>query len=229
MLPAPYRSPWRLLGQDLRAVLADLGLSLRRLLRLNRQGELPLPPFWPRQLAPLFWPLLLALALALGVGVAAWLGQRQPQSVLPSSAVLPSLDLGSDELASATEATDKAALPKTAIPETALPETALPEIAVAEPAPAGSPLPLPPESAGGLDLLAVVAAPAGSSLLRLQLKPGFEDLAAAEQQRQADLWLQWAQDLGYEHLELRDRSDRLLAREVLVGNGMILLSSMHHP
>ncbi|MFO7630013.1 MAG: hypothetical protein R6W06_10975 [Prochlorococcaceae cyanobacterium] len=239
MLPAPYRSPWRLLGQDLRAVLADLGLRLRRLLRLNRQGDLPLPPFWPRQLAALFWPLLLATALAvvvaLGVVVAAWLGQRQPQALPPSPAALPSPELGSVELAPATEESERAtylepsgpeaSVPGLSGPERPVPDPSFPEPAVSESTVAPPPIPLPSPPAGGQGLVAAVAAPAGRSLLRLQLKPGFAALAAAEQQRQADLWLQWAQDLGYEHLELRDRSDRLLAREVLVGNGMILLRS----
>lgn len=62
-LPAPYRSPWRWLAEALEAVLAAVALKLRELWRRNRQGSLPLPGFWPRSLAALFWPLLLGLAL----------------------------------------------------------------------------------------------------------------------------------------------------------------------
>ena len=64
-LPAPYVSPWRELGRNLRAALADLRLRLQRLWRRNREGDLPVPDAWPQDLAPWFWPLLLALSLVL--------------------------------------------------------------------------------------------------------------------------------------------------------------------
>ena len=64
-LPAPYRNPWNALAEALRAVAADRRLALLRLWRRNREGELSHPGFWPRDLAPLFWPLLLALVIAL--------------------------------------------------------------------------------------------------------------------------------------------------------------------
>lgn len=62
-LPAAYRSPFRALGDDLRAVLATIRLGGQQLWRRNRQGDLPLPSFWPSRLGALFWPLLLAMAL----------------------------------------------------------------------------------------------------------------------------------------------------------------------
>ena len=64
-LPAPYVSPWRELGRNLRAALADLRLRLLELWRRNREGDLPRPGAWPQDLAPLFWPLLLLLAFVL--------------------------------------------------------------------------------------------------------------------------------------------------------------------
>ena len=67
-LPAPYTNPWQLLGRDLAAVMAATGLKLRELWRLNGEGELPRPRFWPGPLAAAFWPLLLALVLVLGFG-----------------------------------------------------------------------------------------------------------------------------------------------------------------
>jgi hypothetical protein len=70
-LPAPYVNPWRLLGRDLRAVLASLALKGRELWRRNLAGDLPRPRFWPRQAAPLFWPLVLG-------GVAAGTGPGAP-------------------------------------------------------------------------------------------------------------------------------------------------------
>ncbi|MFM7674826.1 MAG: hypothetical protein ACKO5F_04410 [Synechococcus sp.] len=64
-LPAPYESPWHLLGRDLRALAASGRLKILELRRRNASGDLPLPAAWPRPLAPLFWPLVLAGALAL--------------------------------------------------------------------------------------------------------------------------------------------------------------------
>lgn len=63
-LPAPYRSPWGALLEDLRAVLASLRLELWQLWRRNRQGLLPLPAVWPKGLAAWFWPGLLLVTLA---------------------------------------------------------------------------------------------------------------------------------------------------------------------
>ena len=58
-LPAPYRNPWRSLADDLRAVVADVRLRLQEVWRRNGEGSLWLPNAWPRDLAPLFWPLVL--------------------------------------------------------------------------------------------------------------------------------------------------------------------------
>ena len=69
-LPAPYQSPWEALREDIPAAVADLRLRLQELWRRNREGDLSTPGFWPTDLAPLFWPVLLALTLivvALGV------------------------------------------------------------------------------------------------------------------------------------------------------------------
>ena len=63
-LPAPYNSPWKALGQDLRAVSADLRLRGQEIWRRNREGDLSVPAFWPEQLAALFWPVLLGFSLA---------------------------------------------------------------------------------------------------------------------------------------------------------------------
>ena len=63
-LPAPYNSPWKALGQDLRAVIADLRLRSQELWRRNREGDLSVPAFWPEPFAALFWPVLLGFGLA---------------------------------------------------------------------------------------------------------------------------------------------------------------------
>ena len=61
------------------------------------------------------------------------------------------------------------------------------------------------------------------SLLILQVRPAFPALSPQEQRRRAELWQQWALELGYDHLELRDSRAGLIARDALVGEGMIVL------
>ncbi len=51
----------------------------------------------------------------------------------------------------------------------------------------------------------------------------------AAQQRYAEQWQLWAADLGYDHLELRDSRSGLLARDALVGAGMIVLNESSSP
>ena len=63
-LPAPYNSPWKALGQDLRAASADLRLRSQEIWRRNREGDLSVPAFWPEQLAALFWPVLLGFSIS---------------------------------------------------------------------------------------------------------------------------------------------------------------------
>ena len=63
-LPAPYNNPWKALGQDLKAVSADLRLRVQEIWRRNREGDLSVPAFWPEQWAALFWPVLLGFSLA---------------------------------------------------------------------------------------------------------------------------------------------------------------------
>ena len=63
-LPAPYNSPWKALGQDLKAVSADVRLRSQEIWRRNREGDLSVPAFWPEQWAALFWPALLGFSLA---------------------------------------------------------------------------------------------------------------------------------------------------------------------
>lgn len=92
-LPAPYEDPWRRLLRDLEAAWAASGLKLRELARLNGEGQLARPGFWPPRLAALFWPLLLALALAallaIGWAVARAVGSGAKPALLPPQAVRP--------------------------------------------------------------------------------------------------------------------------------------------
>ncbi len=86
-LPALYTSPWSALGRDLIAVLASLRLKAQELWRRNRQADLIVPGFWPRALAPLFWPLLLLLALLGLTGVVMGLRALGPRAVPPAAPV----------------------------------------------------------------------------------------------------------------------------------------------
>ena len=95
-LPAPYEDPWRRLANDLVAVVSAAGLKVRELWRLNGEGNLATPAFWPRSLAPQFWPLLLALGLALLVGLGLWLPGAASSLAGPGSASQPAGALQAD-------------------------------------------------------------------------------------------------------------------------------------
>ena len=100
-LPAPYQAPWVRLVADLRDLLASLQLKVWELWRRNAQGDLWRPSFWPQALAPLVWPLLLGLGLALPVLVVRALphgsGNPEPRnvSVAPPVAAEPPASLPS--------------------------------------------------------------------------------------------------------------------------------------
>lgn len=92
-LPALYRNPWRSLADDLRAVVADLCLRLQEVWRRNGEGSLWLPNAWPRDLAPLFWPVVLGsvvlVLVATGVKVTTLLSSASAgQSLAPEPLAL---------------------------------------------------------------------------------------------------------------------------------------------
>ena len=65
---------------------ADLRLRGQELWRRNREGELSVPGFWPRDLAPSFWPLLLVLLLLLPLaGIRFWQDHARPARVRSQS------------------------------------------------------------------------------------------------------------------------------------------------
>ena len=283
-LPAPYRNPWRSLAEAMSAVAADSRLRLQELWRRNGEGDLRRPGWWPRDLAPLFWPLLLAAALALlsaGFSLALpRIQQLRAPAPSPSAASEPRsespADNGTDrnesdrngpvtdrpseqpeasgvaqpERASAPEAENttverpgerRPASEATRRPQPrsesrsaldAQPGSERVPDAVSEPV-----LEPEPESAQLDPLVELLERPGSDGLLRaaegqpqrgtlqLQVRPAFKRLQRAEKQRHAELWQAWAQELGYDHLELRDGLGALLARDALVGSGMIVLSS----
>ncbi len=244
-LPAAYQNPWGLLGRDLQAVVADLGLQLRALWRRNRQGELSVPGFWPGPLQALFWPLLLALLLALP-----WIGWRLlPHRPGPSEPGLtkqaPAPGIRGPERPGQRPpaAVERPRAPEPRISSSADgSQTVDPEpgaaagdsTGVAGPAPAIPLEPPPPQLA--LDPLMEMLAEADPqqlivsahpepalSLLRLTLASAYGDLSPASRLDWANHWSEQARNLGYERFELVDGQQRLLGREALVGSGMILL------
>ncbi len=98
-LPAPYQDPSSRLGEDLRAVVASLQLRLQELWRRNWQGDLARPGFWPRDLAPLYWPLLLSCGLILMILLPWQLARLLPHRPTPpprvSSFTADSIESGS--------------------------------------------------------------------------------------------------------------------------------------
>ena len=197
-------------------MVADTGLRLRESLRRNGEGSLWRPRWWPVDLAPLFWPLLLALALAALMALGVWLPRLRPATTEPTTP--------------AAEPPAASVLPEPApqpAPEPALEPATDAESLEAEPLepPPPDPLVLLLQRPGADGLIRRAVGDADASSLSLQLAPAFPALAAKEQQRRAELWQQWARDLGYDHLELRDSRAGLLGRDALVGDGMILFSS----
>lgn len=242
-LPAPYASPWGRLGQALRAVLASLRLKLRELWRRNGEGDLSVPGFWPRGLAPLFWPLLLAALLALLLALAgqAWRGlshrAARPAAgpaaplVAPATPAPPGISApaASSPGGSSPVALTPASSPPTAITppplSKAAPMPSAPPPADAEPPPA---LELDPLLAllaedDPQHLIASAHPEPAQGLLVLTMAPTYAALAPAGRGRWAERWQERARGLGYERLELVDGQGRLLARGALVGSGMILL------
>ncbi|MFM8674301.1 MAG: hypothetical protein ACKOCA_04605 [Vulcanococcus sp.] len=121
-------------------------------------------------------------------------------------------------------ALERAADPQAATSQAAEPPEETPELESPAPPPP-DPLVLLLQRPGADGLIRSAVGDVEASSLSLQLAPAFPALAPREQQRRATLWLGWARDLGYDHLELRDSRAGLLARDALVGDGMILFSS----
>jgi hypothetical protein len=225
-LPAEYVDPWRLLGRDLRAVLASLRLRVWELGRRNRGGELWRPPFWPTSLAPLFWPLALALlliALLAGVGALRGAPPAVEASARETPAVVEAPGPPIEALPPGGNREDSPADPALESPVASPP---LPPPA-AEPAPAAEPPPPDPllsalGETGASSLLEAARAEPARSLLVLTATPAYSALPPAERQGRAEGWWRQGQELGYERLELRDGRGRLLARSALVGGGLLL-------
>ena len=244
-LPAPYQSPWEALRQDLPAAAADLRLRLQELWRRNREGDLSTPGFWPQELAPLFWPVvLIALLLVLGLGVVQLRG---------------AMNVAEDDSAPVVERIRTTPLPEarplTAEPQSLqdsadAPATSLQQepLAPAQPEPVASPpLQLDPpvlQVDPLLNLLAEVDAGGAGSAGLLQsarpvpaenaavlvVDPGrWSALSQPRRLERAESWWRTLQDQGYDTITLEDVDQHLLARPARVGGGMIMFDPLPSP
>ena len=229
-LPAPYVSPWKELSRNLRALLADLRLRVQELWRRNREGDLSVPGFWPADLAPLFWPLLLAVSLALLVSAGVQLTTWNRSST-------PSLETASREDGS-----------QKALGEPTRPDLPTPirELPAPEPLPLEEPedpvvieepeAPVSLELDPLLDLFLDGSSPSGvldaaqpapaENRLVLRLAEPWWTLSDDQRVQLAQHWLERSRGLGYSELELVNDEGRLLARTARVGDGMILFNNV---
>lgn len=241
-LPVPYENPWGLLARDCLAVAASLRLQARELWRRNRQGDLRRPSFWPNDLAPLFWPLALALALGLltflvvggakliapgpsGVGISTDVGA--PDGVAPAAEVSPAT-LESATLESTTldpEPLEPAPLAVAAAEPTPLQR--LPEESPAAESPGPDPLEAAMAQVDPGHWIRAIDPDPQRGTLQLVLAAPFTALPEAQQLQQAESWQTQAQALGFDRLELTDRQGRPIGRQARVGSGMILLTPQH--
>ena len=240
-LPAPYNSPWKALGQDLRAVSADLRLRSQELWRRNREGDLSVPAFWPEPFAALFWPVLLGFGLAVLI-----LGGIQLRQALQGQSPPAAPEV---ERVRTTPFPEARPLPITTIGASDLNNQGLAqELTDSDQPPALSDLERAPASAEtDADLLRfdplleLLAEESGTdsgqgSALIVSAKPQPErnavilqiDAAAWMQQspdqRQhlAETWWTRLEDQGYADLRLVNEQQDLLARPARIGGGMIV-------
>ena len=224
-LPAPYVSPWSEFARNLRALLADLQLRAQELWRRNREGDLSVPGFWPRNLASIFWPLVVVLLVAVPVA-----GLRWWQSAHPPVA----------ESKPAAVAIDQR------VPVAVLPEAVFPEpLITPQPEPAFAPEPTlfdvedPPLPVLDLnplmDLFLDGSAPEGllasatpqpaQNRLVLQVTEAWISLVPSARTSISEDWQRRSLDLGYTSLQLVDGEENLLARSARIGSGMIVFDS----
>ncbi len=227
--PAPYEEPWGRLGENLRAVAASTGLKLRELWRRNREGDLSVPGFWPVSLASLFWPLLLALSLALVFGLILRLapGQQPPsashlqqpvQQPVQQHVQEPVQQAGQQRVVHSLQPPNQPSFPPSFPPQ------------------------LPPKPLLELDpLLALLAEDDPQACiasarpdpqarrLDLEMAGAYQVLLPERRQQLADHWLHRSHELGYDQLRLLDGSGTVLGQAARVGSGMVLLELSPEP
>ena len=233
-LPAPYQSPWESLRRDVPAAFADVRLRARELWRRNWEGDLSSPGFRPQDLAPLFWPLLLVLALALlSVGVmqlkAALAPRIDPEPAGIERILTTPLPEARPLVAPPESVPSESSIAAEPVAADSVPdEPEIPELQVTplmrllEEVDRDSAVPL------GLLLRAQPVPARNGALLTLDAKQWIV-LSPSHRLECAEAWWQQLQEEGYEDLTLEDSSQRLLARPSRVGNGMIVFDPQTTP
>ena len=206
---------------------ADVRLMGQELWRRNREGELSVPGFWPRDLAPSFWPLLLVLLLLLPLaGIRLWQDHARP-APRPEPVELQrtsALELPVPELIPAPQ--------RKAVEPSPMPEAmdAEPAVEPSEPEEPNQPqLSFDPL----FELFQDKAVPEGllrsakpvpeQDRLLLELSVGvWQQLPLNQRQTLASSWLQSAFEQDYASLQLVNEQGDLLGRSARVGGGMIL-------
>jgi len=206
---------------------ADVRLRTQELWRRNREGELSVPGFWPRDLTPSFWPLLLVLLLLLPLaGLRLWQDHAGPNprpEPVETSRQSP-LDLPVPELIQAPQPLVE---PPSPVPEAVALPQAFETFANDEP--------LQPQLSFDplFELFQDKAVPEGllrsakpvpeqdRLLLELSVEV-WAQMAAGQRQTLAASWLQSALELDYSSLQLVNEQCDLLGRSARVGGGMIL-------
>ena len=235
LLPAEWISPWqrlrRNLANDVPAVLAASQLRLQELWRRNQEGDLSAPGFWPAQFRALFWPVVVMLLLLLLVGLPLglrlwWQQERAPvkTTVEPIEQPVPVLDLPAEPAAPVpllplAPSESELELQQEPI-ETAYESGDSEATEDATPALDQMLMLIPdleePQWVSGVEVQG------DRNLLQLKIADDYQQLPFAQRQRQADLWLEQIEQLGYDWLELVSATGALLGRSAQVGHGMIL-------
>jgi len=231
-LPAPYVSPWSEAGRTLVALVADCRLRAQELWRRNREGSLSVPAFWPRDLAPSFWPLVLVLPLIVLVGVVVLL-TATPTELIPPPAT--STEVPVVETTPMDDPVVEPPMSEPAAPEPDPdpdPEPVPPEnpVVPVEPAAAVAPedplLTLLQKNQEDRELLLAVEPVADSDFVRLRLsRERWGAIDSDQREHVAERWQNRLLEAGFDRLDLVDDSDQLLGRSALVGSGIILLNA----
>ena len=219
---------------DLRAALASTVLKLLELVRRNRDGDLSVPGFWPQALAGFFWPVLLALGLAVLACLMTLLIRTVFSSPTPTPTTFDIAD------SSAVQPVVEQVAPRSDLPlAQALDQQAARSVGLAPSSPQPPEL-AEPAAAARLELDPLLALLSNDDpdgciasarphpeqvLLDLELVSTWAGLPLQRRQQQADLWLQRSRDLGYERLRLVAPGGNLLAQAARVGSGMVLLEA----
>ena len=216
-LPAPYVSPWLEFARNLQALLADLQLRAQELWRRNGEGDLSVPGFWPRNLASIFWPVVLVLVVAFPLAGLRWWQSAHPTLPEPVPSVVASDGFVWEPLLPEPLITPQ---PQPALePETTLldfEDPPLPELDL------NPLLDLFLDGSAPEGLLASATPQPAQNRLVLQVSDAWTSLGPSVRTSIAEDWQQRSRDLGYSSLQLVDGQQMLLGRSARVGSGTIL-------